>query len=366
MTELTLFTFIGETITNATNAFMVPAANELMLKLQMAVLAGVTLYIVMSGYAVATGSMESPFWTVMKQWAKILFIAYFAFTVDGYHEQVVGTLSGIETGLSDVLKISSPGAPPSTIYQTLDEVVNKGAQLASIALQQASDAGWNIGAAASWFITGIFISIGTLIFAIVGGVNIIVAKFSLAVMFALGPFFIACAMFPMTSQFFDRWLSQVMNYIFTIVVLALIMSFGIVAFDGFISGVDLTGEGVQNPYIAGLQVFGLTLILSWVAMQAGNMASGLAGGVSTSALSLRQIASGAMSPARAVGAAHNVVNPTATRLDPRTGHQTTARRAEHLAMGRSVWARNPAYREAIKERLASAWAKQPGGDVKGK
>ena len=83
MDELTLFTFIGETITNATNAFMVPAANELMFKLQMAILAGVTLYIVMSGYAVATGSMESPFWTVMKQWAKILFIAYFAFTAEG-------------------------------------------------------------------------------------------------------------------------------------------------------------------------------------------------------------------------------------------------------------------------------------------
>jgi hypothetical protein len=31
-----------------------------------------------------------------------------------------------------------------------------------------------------------------------------------------------------------------------------------------------------------------------------------------------------------------------------------------------VWARNPSYREAIKERLASAWAQQPGGDVKGK
>lgn len=92
-------------------------------------------------------------------------------------------------------------------------------------------------------------------------------------------------------------------------------------------------------------------------------ALGLAGGVSTSALSLRQIASGAMSPARAVGAAHNAVNPTSTRLDPRTGMQTTARRAEHMAMGRSVLARNPAYRDGLKERLASAWGKQPGGKV---
>ena len=155
MDELTLFTYIGETITNATNAFMVPAASDLMFKLQMAVLAGVTLYITLTGYAIATGSVESPFWTFVKQCVKVAVIAYFALTADGYHEQVVGTLNGIETGLSDVLKISAPGAPASTIYQTLDEVVNKGAQLASIALQQASDAGWNIGAAASWFITGV-------------------------------------------------------------------------------------------------------------------------------------------------------------------------------------------------------------------
>ena len=364
--EFTLFTFIGETITNATNAFMVPAANDLMGKLQLAILAGVTLYITGSAYSMMTGSMESPFWTVMKQWLKIGFISYFALTADGYHQQVVATLNGIETGLTDVLKISATGAASSSIYETLDGVVMKGGELATIAMQQSSDAGWNFGAAAGWFITGIFVSVGTLIFAIIGGVNIIVAKFSLAVMFALGPLFIACAMFPMTAKFFDSWIGQVLNYIFTIVILALIMSFGIVAFDSFIVGVDFSGNGVQNPYLVGLQVFGLTLILGWIAMQAGNMASGLAGGVSTSALSLRQIASGAMSPARAVGAAHNVVNPTSTRLDPRTGQQTTARRAEHLAMGRSVWARNPAYREGIKERLASAWAKQPGGDVKGK
>lgn len=361
--DLSLFTFIGETVTNATNAFMVPAANELMVKLQYAILAGVTLYITFSGYSMATGAIEAPFWTVIKQWAKVVFIAYFALTADGYHEQVVGTLNGIETGLSDVLKINAAGAPATSIYQTLDEVVNKGAQLAATAMQQSSDAGWNLGAAASWFITGIFVSVGTLIFAIVGGVNIIVAKFSLAVMFALGPLFIACAMFPMTAKFFDSWIGQVLNYIFTIVILALIMTFGIVAFDSFINGVTFDGNGVENPYIVGLQVLGLTLILSWIAMQAGNMASGLAGGVSTSALSLRQIASGAMSPARAVGAAHNVANPTSTRLDPRTGHQTTARRAEHLAMGRSVWARNPAYRSALKDRLGSAWGKQPGGKV---
>ena len=85
------------------------------------------------------------------------------------------------------------------------------------------------------------------------------------------------------------------------------MTFGVVAFDGFISGVKLEGAGVENPYIIGLQVFGLTLVLSYIAMQAGSMASGLAGGVSSSALSLRQIASGIATPGRAIAGAHNVV-----------------------------------------------------------
>lgn len=361
MTDLTLFTFIGETVTNATTTFVEPAAAALMFKVQMVALAGVTLYITMSGYAMATGAMESPFMTVLKQWAKILFIGFFAFNADGYHNQVVGAFNGLESGLADALNANSAGAAAS-IYETLDSVLEKGGLLAAEAMRQASDAGWNIGAALGWFMTGIFVSIGTLVFAVIGGANIIVAKFSLAVMFALGPLFIMCAMFPMTSRFFDNWVGQVLNYIFTIVILALIMTFGVVAFDGFINGVKLEGAGVENPYIIGLQVFGLTLVLSYIALQASSMASGLAGGVSSSALSLRQIASGVAMPARTVAGAHNAVNPVSNRLDPRTGHQTQSRRLEHVAMGRTFI--NPAYREAVRERMNKAWERPEGGGVK--
>ena len=139
------------------------------------------------------------------------------------------------------------------------------------------------------------------------------------------------------------------------------MSFGIVAFNGFIADVDLTGAGEYNPYLIGLQVFGLTLILSWIAMQAGGMASGLAGGVSSSALSLRQIASGATAPIR--GAA-NVVNGQTTRRDMQSGQMVTAGRLNHLAAGNTVW--NPAYRQHVMQNLGKNWGKAKGGDVTGK
>lgn len=180
MTDLTLFTFIGETVTNATTTFVEPAATALMFKVQMLALVGVTLYLTLTGYAIATGSVETPFMTFLKQCAKILFIGFFALNVDGYHNQVVTAFNGFESGLSDALNANAAG-PAASIYETLDGVLEKGGLLAAEAMRQASDAGWNIGAALGWFMTGIFVSIGTLVFAVIGGANIIVAKFSLAI-----------------------------------------------------------------------------------------------------------------------------------------------------------------------------------------
>ncbi|MCT8003940.1 hypothetical protein NZL82_18915 [Sphingomonas sanguinis] len=110
-------------------------------------------------------------------------------------------------------------------------------------------------------------------------------------------------------------------------------------------------------FMVAAQVLGLTVALGWIAMQAKGMASGLAGGVALQAMSLRQIVAPAASIARPL-------NPLAqsTRLDPRTGHQTSGARAEHFLMGRTPW--NPAYRNAVKERIAEGWKKPEGGEMK--
>lgn len=362
MADPVLFMFIGDTVTNATNAFVTPATANLMFKLQMVALTGVTLYIALTGYAVATSSIEAPFWTVIKQWLKIAVIAAFALSADGYQNQVVAAFNGLQTGLSEALNANS-AAPSGSIYETLDVLLAKGLDLTAACFQKADEAGWNFGAVFGWLGAGVCMALGTLVFALIGGVNIIIAQFSLAIMFALGPLFILCLMFPITAKFFDGWFSQVLNFIFMAVILSLIMTFGMVAYDEFIKGVDLSGNGQQNPIMIGIQVLGLTAALAWIAMQAGSMASGLAGGVSLAAMSLRQIAAPAAAATSVAGKAGRPLNPLAqsTRLDPRTGHQTTASRAEHFAMGRTLWA--PAYRQALKERMQQGWKKPEGGSI---
>jgi len=199
------------------------------------------------------------------------------------------------------------------------------------------------------------IGLGSLIFTLLGGAIVITAKLSLAILFGIGPLFIMCLMWPVTARFFDSWFSQVMNYTLTIVIVAVFMSFAGAAFDTFIAGADVSAAGQNSPAFAALQILGLTGLLSYILLQVSGLASGLAGGVSMAAMTLRQMVSPVTSSARTassgLSSAHNIVNPVSTRLDPKTGLQTTSRRLEHLAMGRSMVSPNPAYRRAVMDQL---------------
>jgi len=295
-----------------------------MFALQMVVLTGVTLYITMTGYAISTGAVESPFWTfvkqclkIIKQCLKIIIIAFFALTADGYISGVMSAINGLEGGLSQAM--NSSGGTPMNIYQVLDQSMGKGFELVGICFQRADEAGWNFGSVLGWAIAGIVVAAGTVLVAMLGGAVVIVAKFSLAVMFALGPLFIVALMFPATARFFDSWFSQVMNYVLTIVIMAIVMTFAMKAYDAFIAGADFSGDGNSNPMFAALQIGALTGVLCWIILQAGGMASGLAGGVSMAAMGIRHLMSPISGGLNAAKTAGNIANPMTTRRDMQSG-----------------------------------------------
>ena len=215
------------------------------------------------------------------------------------------------------------------------------------------------------YINACIIALATLIIALPAGAMIVMAKAVLSIMIGIGPLFVMLLMWAPTKQFFDRWFSVVMTALFQIALLAAVLSFAIKAFLAFVGPVDIDSD--QNPLFTSLQLLVVSSVMLYILYTVNNYAAQLAGGMSSAAITFggmaRSAAGMASAPGRAAGGLNNMVNPTSTRLDPRTGHQTTARRAEHLAMGRSIWARNPAYRDGVKERLASAWGKQPGGKV---
>lgn len=355
-----LFQFVGETVENAINAFVSPAATSVMNVVGGSVLIGVTLYLAITGALIIAGYLSNPFWDVVKQCVKIAFIGAIALSAGNYMDWVVGGINGIQEGLAGAMNTS---APTGTIYQTLDNSLNQAFDLVGECLQRSHEAKFNVGAAISWWSSGAIIGIGALFFTFVGGAIVITAKFALAVLFALGPFFIACLMFPVTARFFDTWFAQAMNYTFTIVVVAVFTQFGIAAFDQFVSDADV--GGTNEPAFAALQILGVAGVLSWLLFQVGSFASGLAGGLSLASISIRQMASPVTSTARTVAGGISgtagFLNKGSNRLDPKTGLQTQSSRLEHIAMGRTIL--NPAYQRAVLDHAKEGWGKN---SVKGR
>lgn len=353
--DVYLFRFIGETIESAIAHFVTPAIDNIIGVVGPTALIGVTLYIAILGALVIAGYLSSPFWDVVKTCAKIAFIGAIALSASNYLTWVVASVDGIQTGLAGALNTLG-GPPPDSIYQSLDSALGKAFDMVGRCFKHADEAGFmEFGTALGWMFSGVSIAAGGVGFTLLGGAIIIMAKVALTALFALGPLFIACLMWPATARFFDSWFAQVMNYVFTIVFASLFVSFALAVFDHFISGQNVaiadSGNGIYSPAFAALQILTLAGILAYLIFKSSDLAAGVAGGVSMAALTLRQMVSPATATAHAVsGGATSmgrIVNPTSNRLDPKTGLQTSSSRAEHLYMGRTIL--NPAYRKAVTD-----------------
>lgn len=353
--EPMVFQFIGGTVTAATDAFLNPTIERLVLALNTFVLFCVTIYVLVTGFAIIGGFIERPIEAFAKQAFKIVLIVSIALSVGAYSSLVMGLFTAFEGMLSGALNTS--GRTATDIYQLLDQSLGQGLEIVARCYAAADNAGFNIGSAIGWIIAGSVVAAGTVVITGLGAGVVIVAKFSLAIMFALGPLFLITLIFPAVSSFFDKWVAQVLNYTLVIVILAVVMTFAMAAFTAFIGEADF--DGGQNPIVAALQILVLAGILAWIILQANGIASGLAGGMSSAAMTLRHMATPARMATGGASAARNLVDPRSTRRDLESGMMTTARRSNHLVAGNTV--ANPAYRQHVLQQAGKNWGRAKGG-----
>lgn len=354
-----IFSFLGETVSNAATALVIPTATNIVDAITPLTISGITVYFMLTGYQIMTGAMQEYFYAFLLRAARIVLITMFGLNVATYSTYVIGFFEGFESGLASVLSLGDSDA--ANIYVTLDNSFNKGLDSVDLCFQNASSAGFSsIGSALGWVISGIIVAIGTLIVTALGGAMVIFAKFALAILFAFGPLFFVALMFPMTNKFFDMWLAQIMNYILTIMMVAIIMSFAMLCYDAVITGADFTGASGQNPGSSSWQILLLTIILGYLIKRSSEIASGLSGGVALAALGVRHFLSPVASTASGV---NRFVNPISTRRDMQSGMMTSGSRLDHLIAGNTVM--NPAYRQAIMQNLGKNWGRARGGKTSG-
>jgi len=103
----------------------------------------------------------------------------------------------------------------------------------------------------------------------------LLAKLALALLIALGPLFIACALFNVTRRFFFGWLAQAINYLVLFALILAVLQLVLALVAGQWSRI----EG-GDPVAGGLVFVALCLLAMIFFLQTPTIASGIAGGAS--------------------------------------------------------------------------------------
>lgn len=346
-----VFRFVGDSLSNLADGYIGQTVSKLVSMLGPIALAGVTIFVSLYAILIMLGKISSPASDFIWKMFKIACVSTIALNAGNYQSFVMQPLQGFETGLVEAM--AGNGDKASSTFEALDNALGKGNSIVVYCAAKSTEKSLNIAWVIAWNVAGMTVAAGVVLFVLVGGAMVVAAKFMLAILFGIGPLFVACLLFPVTAQFFDRWLSQVLTMVFTIVFITAAFGVGLQVFDALMTSV--AASQWESPMFMSVQVLVITAVLAYVMYEAGKKASALGGGAATTAISFGQMAGFIASPAER---AAQMINPTSNRLDPKTGLQTSSSRLEHLAMGRSFVSPNPSYRRAVMDQFRESMGRK--------
>ncbi len=200
----------------------------------------------------------------MATWALILTCGM---NIQFYSEYVVPFFNGFGEQMAGAL---TNGSNP---VSGLDNLLNAYINAAQAIYAQAS--GLKV-IAAIWTIALMIIFGGP--FMAIAIAYIILAKFALGLLLALGPLFISAALFPPSRQFFWNWVGQCMNYTLLVALFAAACALEV----NFAMGVVPLNGSPSIAQVIDLDIMGLAF---WViSLNLPGLASSLAGGVGISTM----------------------------------------------------------------------------------
>ena len=247
------------------DVFLNERASSVMAQVSGPLRAALVLYVLLYGFAILRGAIQEPFMDFVVRSIKLAFIYMLATTV-AYSTYVTQPLFHV---LPDTLTQAISGSGVPDVGSAFDNFFNRAAYLAEKITKAASPVDFG-----PWILGAVVYIVGALAAAIGFGV-VLIAKVALALLVALGPIFVACALFDATRRFFFGWLSQAVNYLvlFALIITVFQLILSLVAQQwGSIDGSD--------PMAGGLLFVALCLLGSIFFLQTPAIAAGIAGGAS--------------------------------------------------------------------------------------
>ena len=146
--------------------------------------AALVLYVLLYGFAILRGAISEPFTDFAVRSIKLAFI-YFLATTTAYSSWVTDPLFHV---LPNTLTQAISGAGTPDVGSAFDQFFNRAAYLADKIAERATPIDFG-----PWILAAMVYLVGALAAALGFGV-VLIAKVALALLVALGPIFIACAL----------------------------------------------------------------------------------------------------------------------------------------------------------------------------
>lgn len=273
-----------------------------------AVVTAAVLYVMVWGFLHLTARIEEPLTEGLKRIALMVVVLGVSLRLWLYHEVIVDTFFRAPTQLAGL--IIGTYEPVAIV----DEVIFQGGDAGDALLAKGSILQGNFSYYFAGF--GVYLLVGfTAVYTIF---LLSLSRVALSILLALGPVFLALALFETTRRFLEAWLAQLTNYaliaILTVMMAALMLSLLTNATREAASA----GGGIQiaDAVRVGLAAGLTALVMRQVMPMAAGLASGIA--LSTFGLMSAAIAWGLGKGASAVGQFSRgaVMDKETTRWDP--------------------------------------------------
>ncbi|RST26393.1 type IV secretion system protein VirB6 [Sphingomonas ginkgonis] len=280
---------------------------------------GVTIYIILLGFAILRGAVEYPFRELVYRGMKLAALVFAVTTLYG----TVAALFAMN-GLPRDVAQAVGGSDVSGLGDFFDQIV-KGASTTVAKITEIQDArtaaaGKNLvglpNNIVEIFFTGIYclvLMVMAILSAALGFTICAFALFALALLAAVGPIFVAALLFDSTRAFFFAWLGSAISYVM-LVAFALLLTIFIRN-----TGEDFMGQafaGDTNIAVIAIRAIAFYVLGFFFFLQIPGLAAGLGGGGASLATQFANASTGNVVPSagRALSSAPGSIASLPARL----------------------------------------------------
>ena len=238
--------------------------------LEPAVVALGTVYVMIWGYLQLTGRIEEPFVAGVKRIVTLAVILGVALHLWLYNTLLVDTFYNAPTEFAAaVVGASDP-------VQTIDAIWNAGGAVADQLFRDGESwhLGYTLAALVVWLIVGLLCVYTMFLLAL--------SSVALAVLLALGPFFVTFLLFDTTRRFFEAWLAQLANYALITILTVMVAALMLHLVQSYAQQTEALGTAIHT--VDAINMILATVLVFLFVRQVMPIAAGLAGGVALNSM----------------------------------------------------------------------------------